>query len=60
LAPARRQLITQDTQFQRKLIDAPHIDRLNIGASNHHDWLRLMPKSQTVLSIDHQEQKADR
>src|SRR5258706_12455684 len=25
-------VITQDTQFQRKLIDAPHIDLLNMGA----------------------------
>jgi acyl-CoA reductase-like NAD-dependent aldehyde dehydrogenase len=34
--------ITQDTQFQRKLIDAPHIDRLNIGAipTIKLDWLQ--------------------
>src|SRR5882762_3764276 len=35
-------VITQDTQFQRKLIDAPHIDRLNIGAipTIKLDWLQ--------------------
>jgi hypothetical protein len=35
-------VITQDTQFQRKLIDAPQIDRLNIGAipTIKLDWLQ--------------------
>src|SRR6266436_294667 len=35
-------VITQDTQFQQKLIDAPHIDRLNIGAipTIKLDWLQ--------------------
>ena len=35
-------VITQDSQFQRKLIDAPHIDRLNIGAipTIKLDWLQ--------------------
>jgi acyl-CoA reductase-like NAD-dependent aldehyde dehydrogenase len=34
--------ITQDQQWQRKLIDAPHIDRLNIGAlpTLKLDWLQ--------------------
>jgi acyl-CoA reductase-like NAD-dependent aldehyde dehydrogenase len=34
--------ITQDRQWQRKLIDAPHIDRLNIGAipTFKLDWLQ--------------------
>jgi acyl-CoA reductase-like NAD-dependent aldehyde dehydrogenase len=34
--------ITQDQQWQRKLIDAPHIDRLNIGAlpTIKLDWLQ--------------------
>jgi acyl-CoA reductase-like NAD-dependent aldehyde dehydrogenase len=34
--------ITHDSQFQRKLIDAPHIDRLNLGAipTIKLDWLQ--------------------
>jgi hypothetical protein len=34
--------ITQDRQWQRQLIDAPHIDRLNIGAipTIKLDWLQ--------------------
>jgi hypothetical protein len=34
--------ITNDTQWQRKLIDAPHIDRLNIGPipTTRLDWLQ--------------------
>ena len=34
--------ITQDAQFQRKLIDAQHIDRLNIGPipTIKLDWLQ--------------------
>ena len=34
--------ITNDRQYQRQLIDAPHIDRLNIGAvpTIRLDWLQ--------------------